>query len=198
MSKPFDIPIWKKAPFIRLLLPLMAGIVLQWYLQLPVAICIVGIVSLSIAYLLFFLFPIAVRYKLQALQAVILNLLLITIGLLLTWQKDVQHTDSWFGQYYYDSDYLVVRINEPLIEKSKSYKADGYVESLMHKDAVIACTGKLLLYFSKDSLELPLKYGDKILINKNLQHIKNSGNPGAFNYQCYAAFQSTFHNVFLK
>ena len=167
-------------------------------MQFAVAICIVGAISFTIAYLLFFLFPIAVRYKLQALQAVILNLLLITIGLLLTWQKDVQHTNSWFGQYYHDSDYLVVRIDEPLIEKSKSYKADGYVESLIHKDSVIACTGKVLLYFSKDSLEPPLKYGNKILINKNLQRIKNSGNPGAFNYQRYAAFQSVFHNVFLK
>jgi competence protein ComEC len=43
-----------------------------------------------------------------------------------------------------------------------------------------------------------LHYGDRILINKNLQAIKNSGNPGAFNYQRYAAFQQTFHNVFLK
>ena len=198
MSKPFDIPVWKRAPFIRLLLPLVAGIILEWYLQIPVAICIVGAASFTIAYLLFFLFPIAVRFKLQSLQAIILNLLLISFGLIITWQKDVQHTSTWFGQYYQDSDYLVVRIDEPLIEKSKSYKADGYVESLMHHDSLISCTGKVLLYFPKDSLKPPLQYGDKILINKNLQRIKNSGNPGAFNYQRYAAFQSTFHNVFLK
>ncbi len=198
MSKPFDLPVWKKAPFIRLLLPLVAGILLQWYLQFSVAICIVGAISFTIAYLLFFLFPIAVRFKLQSLQAIILNLLLISFGLIITWQKDIQHTSSWFGQYYHDSDFLLVRIDEPLIEKSKSFKADGYVESLMHNDLQISCTGKVLLYFSKDSLQPPLQYGDKILINKNLQRIKNSGNPGAFNYQRYAAFQSTFHNVFLK
>src|SRR5205085_7710794 len=28
--------------------------------------------------------------------------------------------------------------------------------------------------------------------------IKNSGNPGAFNYQRYSAFKGIFHNVFLK
>ena len=198
MSKQVDIPIWKKAPFIRLLLPLVAGILLEWYLEFPVANCIVGAISFTIAYVLFFLFPIAVRYKLQGLQAIILNLLLLSFGLIITWQKDVQHTSSWFGQYYQDSDYLVVRIDEPLIEKSKSYKADGYVESLIHNDSLTDCNGKILLYFSKDSLQPPLQYGDKILINKNLQRIKNSGNPGAFNYQRYAAFQATFHNVFLK
>ena len=36
------------------------------------------------------------------------------------------------------------------------------------------------------------------IIHKNLQPIKNSGNPGAFNYQRYAAFQGIYHNVFLK
>jgi competence protein ComEC len=118
--------------------------------------------------------------------------------LLITWQKDVQHSNNWFGKYYHDSDYLVVRINEPLIEKSKSYKADGYVESVIHNDSVFSSNGKILLYFSKDSLIPVLKYGDKILLNKSLQSIKNSGNPGAFNYQRYAAFQSVFHNVFLK
>ena len=198
MSKQFDIHIWKKAPFIRLLLPLVVGIMLEWYFQFPVAICIVGAISFTIAYVLFFLLPIAARYKLQALQAIILNLLLLSFGLIITWQKDVQHNKNWFGQYYHDSDYLVVRINEPLVEKSKSYKADGYVESLIHKDSMTNCNGKILLYFFKDSLQPSLHYGDKILINKNLQHIKNSGNPGAFNYQRYAAFQATFHNVFLK
>jgi competence protein ComEC len=198
MSKKFEVPIWKKAPFIRLLLPLVAGILLQWYLQIPLPVCIAGLLSFGIAYVLFFLFPISVRFKLQWLQGFILNLLLVSIGLLITWQKDVHHTNTWFGQYYHDSDYLVVRIDEPLIEKAKSYKADGYVESVIHDDSVNSYKGKVLLYFSKDSVQPALQYGDKILVNKNLQIIKNSGNPGAFNYQRYAAFQSTFHNVFLK
>lgn len=198
MSKPFDIPFWKNAPFIRLLLPLVIGILLQWYQQFPVAVGIVAVICFTIAYLLYFLFPIAVRFKLQSLHGIMLHLLLVSIGLLITWQKDVQHSNNWFGQYYHDSDYLVVTINEPLIEKSKSYKADGYVESVIHNDSIFSSKGKILLYFSKDSLEPALKYGDKILLNKSLQSIKNSGNPGAFNYKRYAAFQFVFHNVFLK
>jgi len=198
MSKIFDVPIWKTAPFTRLLLPLVAGILLQWYFKIPLPVCIVGIISFSIAYLLLLLLPIAARYKLRQLQAIILHLIVLCFGLLLTWQKDVRHSNEWFGQYYHDSDYLVVRINEPLIEKAKSFKADGYVEAVIHNDSVISSKGKILLYFSKDSLLPALQYGDKILLNKNLQRIRNSGNPGAFNYERYAAFQSVFHNVFLE
>jgi competence protein ComEC len=198
MTRLYGIPVWKKAPFIRLLLPLVAGIILQWYLQFSLAVIIAAIISFSISFLLFLLLPVAIRFKWQPLQGFIIHLLLISFGLWLTWQKDIRHNNNWYGNYYKDSSYLVVRIDEPLVEKNKSFKADGYVESVIKNDTSFPCEGKLLLYFSKDSFKHELKYGDRILIHKDLQLIKNSGNPGAFNYQRYAAFHQTFHNVFLK
>ncbi len=198
MLRTYAIPIWKKAPFLRLLLPLMVGIILQWYLQFALPVIITAFVSYSAGYLLFLILPIALRFKLQALQGCIIQLLIIALGAWLTWQQDVRHHEKWYGNYYKDSSYLVVRIDEPLVEKSKSFKADGYVENVVQDGKAVAAEGKLLLYFSKDSTDTNLKYGDRIIIHKNLQAIKNSGNPGAFNYQRYAAFQGIFHNVFLK
>jgi competence protein ComEC len=198
MPRPYAIPIWKNAPFIRLLLPLIAGIMLQWYFQISIAVIVVALISFSIAFLLFLLLPIAIRFKLIPLQGFIIQLVFIALGSLLTWQKDIRHDDNWYGNYYKDSSYLVVRIDEPLVEKNKSLKADGYVEEIIEKGKVIPCKGKLLLYFSKDSIKNDLNYGDRIVINKKLQSIKNSGNPGAFNYERYAAFQGIFHNVYLK
>ena len=119
------IPIWKKAPFIRLLLPLIVGIVLQWYLQIPLQIILTAFIFFSIAFLLFLLFPIALRFKIQPLQGLIIQLLFIALGAWLTWQKDIRHHNNWYGNYYKDGSYLVVRIDEPLVEKNKSYKADG-------------------------------------------------------------------------
>jgi competence protein ComEC len=194
----YAIPIWKKAPFIRLLLPLMAGIILQWYLQFSLTVIVTALISFGITYFLFLLFPIALRFKIQSLQGMILQLLIVALGAWLTWQKDMHHQNNWYGNYYKEGSYLIVRIDEPLVEKNKSYKADGYVETVVQDGKAIAAKGKLLLYFSKDSFKTNLAYGDKIIIHKNLQAIKNSGNPGAFNYQRYAAFQGIFHNVFLK
>lgn len=198
MPRTHSIPIWKQAPFIRLLLPLIAGIMLQWYFQIPVTVLVISLISFSIAFLLFLLLPLALRFKSKALQGSIIQLLFIGLGALLTWQKDIRHNANWYGNYYRDSSWMVVRIEEPLVEKSRSFKADGYVESIIQNGITIPCTGKLLLYFSKDSIENDLQYGDRIIINKGLQQIKNSGNPGAFNYQRHAAFQGIFHNVFLK
>ena len=198
MTRPYGIPVWKKAPFIRLLLPLVAGIILQWYVQFPAVVIITAIISFSVSFCLFLLLPVAVRFKWQALQGFIIHLLIISFGLLLTWQKDIRHNNNWYGNYYKDSSFLIVRIDEPLVEKNKSFKAEGYVESVIKKDTNIPCKGKLLLYFSKDGFTRQLNYGDRILIHKNPQLIRNSGNPGAFNYQRYAAFHQTFHHAFLK
>ena len=198
MPKLYRIPVYKTAPFIRLLAPFVAGIVLQWYLQISLSAIIAAAIGFGVANMLYYLLPLSLRFKLQLLQGVLLNLMLIVFGLFITWQKDVRHCDSWYGNYYKDSNYIIAKIEEPLIEKTKSYKAATSVEAVINNDTAIACKGKLLVYFSKDSTVQQLKYGDRILLNKNLQAIKNSGNPGAFNYERYAAFQQTFHNVFLK
>ena len=198
MPKPFTIPVYKTAPFIRLLLPFVTGIILQWYLQIKLPVIIMAVIGFGGANFFFYFLPLAMRFKLRLLQGVLITLLLIIFGLLITWQKDVRHNSNWYGNYYKDSNYIIVKIEEPVIEKTKSFKADAYVQAVINDDTVFSCKGKLLLYFSKDSTVQQLHYGDRILINKNLQQIKNSGNPGAFNYQRYAAFQQTFHNVFLK
>ncbi len=43
-----------------------------------------------------------------------------------------------------------------------------------------------------------LGYGSQIIFNKALQPIKNSGNPGAFNYERYAAFQGIYQQAYLN
>lgn len=193
-----SIPVYKIAPFIRLLLPLTAGIILQWYAQFPLALIITSTVCFAIANSLFYLLPLAVRFRLQPLQGVLLNVLLLLLGAGVTWQKDMRHSSEWYGNFYKDSSYIVATIQEPLIEKSKSYKAEAVVETIVSNGTAVHCTGKILLYFTKDSATRQLQYGDRILLKKNLQPIKSSGNPGAFNYEQYAAFQQIFHNAFLK
>ncbi len=142
MLRPYTIPAWKTAPFIRLLVPFIAGIMLQWYIGFSLAAIVIAIICFTIAFLLFRLFPLALRFKWQVLQGFILNALLLSVGAGVTWQKDIRHHATWFGNCYSDSDYLVVRINEPLTEKPKSFKAEGYVTSLIHNDSAIHCEGK--------------------------------------------------------
>ena len=84
MPRPYVIRIWKKAPYLRILLPLIIGILIQWYFQIPVSVIITALVSFSIAFGLFYMLPIALRFKLKPFQGFIINLIFIALGLLLT------------------------------------------------------------------------------------------------------------------
>ena len=198
MRPPYHMPFWKIAPMIRLLIPLTLGIIFQWYLQFGLSFLIFYIVCFALAFLLTHFFSPSGMYYLRKFQGTIFYFLMAGIAMLLTWQKDSRHQPLWYGHFYTDSAVLLVKINEPLIEKTRSYKADGIVVSVLDGKEKHNATGKLLLYFSKDSSTEALHYGQIILIKKALQPITNSGNPGAFNYQRYAAFQQVYHQLFLQ
>ncbi len=198
MAKSYNIPLWKSSPFVRLILPLVVGIIFQWYIKVPFQINAICIASLIILLFLFNVLSIEKRYKFQWLQGLLINTVIFCIAIFLCWQKDIRNNENWFGKYYNDSCTLVVKINEPPIEKEKSIKADGIVETIIQNGTRQKVEGKILIYFSKEDSIVTPKYGDKILIQGGLQQIKNAGNPGGFNYSRYMIFQQTLHQVYLK
>jgi competence protein ComEC len=198
MAKSYNIPLWKSSPFVRLILPLITGIVFQWYVKVPFPVnAICG--GIFLVFLLLFNFlSIEIRYKFQWVQGLLINAIIFCIAIFLCWRKDIRNDNQWFGKYYNDSCAIIVKINEPPVEKEKSIKADGIVETIIQNGSRQKASGKLLIYFSKeDSITMP-SYGDKILIQGGLQQIKNAGNPGGFNYSRYMIFQQTAHQVYLK
>jgi competence protein ComEC len=198
MRPPYHVPLWKQAPIIRILLPLVAGIILQWYIQCSLQYILICLVCFTAALLLTSFLPSAQLFQFKKFRGIVFHFALIAFAMLLTWQRDARHHKTWYGHFLNDSSVLVVQINEPLTIKTRSVKAEVIVKAVVNKKETIASSGRLLVYFSKDSLLPDLSYGQQIIINKKLQSITNSGNPGAFNYKRYAAFQLLYHQVFLK
>src|SRR6187399_3369393 len=197
MSLPV-IHVWKKAPFIRFLLPLIAGIVLQWNLQIQSGILWITLCISAIATILFFFIPFFERYKLFALSGLAITVLFIALGGLLSWYKNIQHDKNWFGKSYKNENALIVTLIENPVEKTRSYKANASVDYIIQNDSCIKTKGTIILYFKKDSSLSTLEYGSQLIITKPLQEIKNSGNPGGFNYKRYSLFQGITHQVYLK
>src|SRR6187455_2773781 len=197
MSLPV-IHVWKKAPFIRFLLPLIAGIVLQWNLQIEPGILWITLSISSIATILFFFIPFFERYKLSALSGLAITVLFIALGGLLSWYKNIQHDKNWFGKSYKYENALIVTLIENPVEKTRSYKANASVDHILQNDSCIKTKGTIILYFKKDSSLSTLEYGSQLIITKPLQEIKNSDNPGGFNYKRYSLFQGITHQVYLK
>lgn len=198
MQSPYRIPIWKKAPLLRILLPLLAGILLQWYLSLAVGFLVMALLFFSLAFMLFYFLMHSLRYRLAWLQGLSLQLIIICFGCLLIWQNDSRRNPHWFGHYYQPGQVLLLQLQEPVIEKLHSYKAEAKMLALIGDTALVKCTGKFIVYFAKNDTVAHLKYGDRLLINQTLQPIKSAGNPGSFNYKRYAGFQQIHYTVYVK
>jgi competence protein ComEC len=189
---------WKKVPFIRLLIPFIAGIIIQWEEQQSIFVWIVLLICASILLISFFFIPFFGRFRLSVLNGIAAGIAFVSFGALLTWQKDIRNNHSWFGHSYKDEMALLVTLDEPPVEKTKSIKADAIVSYLQEGNEFLPVKGKIILYFKKDSSLKHLAYGSQIVFRKSLQEIKNSGNPGGFDYKRYSLFHDITHQVYLK
>ncbi|MDQ2862791.1 MAG: ComEC family competence protein [Bacteroidota bacterium] len=198
MAKAYHINIWKKAPFLRLLLPVIAGIILEFYFRLQLNFIISLAAACVLTYIIFYLLPLVHRFKLQAVGGIIITIFMVNAGCFILWQKDIRNHSNWYGNFYNNTSYIIATITEPPIEKNKSFKVIADVARIVQKDTAYNTTGKLLLYFAKDSFPANIGYGSKLIIKKQIQEIKNSGNPAAFNYARYCAFRQIFHQAYLK
>lgn len=189
---------WKRMPFVRLIIPFIAGILLQWLFDFSPVVLLAAAALAILVIFIFFRLAFAAKYTFRWLQGISINLLLIVIGAFILYNKDIRKKPDWVGNYTTGSIAVLATIHEPLIEKAKTYKAEALVEAINSKGEWKSVTGKVLIYFSKDSLKSNLHYGSQVLFYKSLQQIKNSGNPGSFDYKQYNAFQDIYHQVFLK
>jgi competence protein ComEC len=109
----------------------------------------------------------------------------------------MRHAAGWYGHYLQSNDQIVVKIMEPPAEKPKTYKAVAGVACIFSNDTLRSVSGRVILYFEKDSAGCSLRYGDELIIDNALQDIRNSGKPGAFDYRQYCARQNIFQQAFL-
>lgn len=188
---------WKKTPFLRLLLALAAGIIFQWHYKPPLSALLIILSVCLLAVIAFFFFSLTKRYRYSLLNGIFISIIFFCTGSTLAWYKDIRNNKAWLGHHYKNNASLIVTLDEPPVEKTKSYKAHATVEYLLNDSSTVPVKGKIILYFKKDS-SLRLNYGSRILFKKPLQEIKNSGNPGGFDYKRYSLFQGITHQVYLK
>lgn len=173
------------------------GVMLQWYLQTSLVISIIG---LGISLTTFFMMG-ALRnfksWKWAPWRGLVLTMALLSAGMIITWLKDARNDQDWLGKQYQPGDLVMVAIDEPLVAKEKSYKATASVMYVFKEGKKINASGSIIIYLKKDSLNYTLRAGDRILFSRDLQEIRNAGNPGGFDYKRYALFNGITHQVYL-
>src|SRR4051812_8795661 len=104
------IPIWKTAPFLRLLLPLITGIILQWYVQFAISFIFLLIICFATAFVLIQLLPVETRFGIRSFQGILLQFIIVCFAMLLVWEKDIRNQHDWYGHYCNDSSRIIITI----------------------------------------------------------------------------------------
>jgi competence protein ComEC len=170
----------KRSPILQLLIPFIIGILYQWYLPLPHWLVIL-LIPLSLAGLLIFHWiPVLARFRHSMLSGIFTALLFFSLGAALCRNQDIRNSSDWYGHHLTNTSTLLLVLEEPLVEKSKSFKALATVRACINNQQREVVNGKLLIYFSKDSTVPALGYGSTLIIRQPVRDIKSSGNPGAF------------------
>ena len=191
------VSLFKRLPAFRLLLFLIIGILCQYFLLLQLNI-ILSVFAVSSALLCsYLLLKPANKFNFIWISGLSIGLLFMSIGALLSFVKNGKNQPQFIGNYYQPNVPVLVTLQEPLVVKSKSYKALVKAEAVLVNGKWVAVSGEILVYFRKDSLKPNLSYGNQLLISKPLVAITNAGNPGGFNYKQYCEFQGIYYQVFL-
>jgi competence protein ComEC len=200
MNTPHLVPFWKGMPFFRLLLPFIAGIILQWYIRPPVFWMVTGMGCLLCLYIGIRMLPSAKRYRLLFVNGIFLHGILTSAGAICLYLHDIRNHPEWVGNKMdAENTLLMAIVKEPLNEKSKSFKTTAkliaYSDTIQNK----SLQSDIYVYIKKDSSSLLPAIGDTILFNSQLlKPVKHTGNPGSFDYAGYALFQGITHEAFLS
>ncbi len=187
---------WHQAPFGRLLLPFIGGILCSVFGAFPAQAVFAVTFALLFVYLMLHLYlQKEVSKKLELLTGVLIMLLFFGIGFLLHNRYHELNNSAHFS--YRLSDYKTLQLVEAPVIKARSVKITARVTAIHTRGKWENSAGKMLVYLQRDSLSEQLKYGDVLLCNVKEQEVSPPRNPGEFNYKRYLLFNNIFHQCYI-
>ncbi len=189
---------WNGTPLFRFLLLFICGILPAIYFpflnnKTAILLCclLIGVFFLQ------FIFrkKIAIYHRRWARGAVSYAAFFIA-GYVITLLCNERNDHSHFRNFKHTAG-IIGYLNEPLSEKSNSFKT--VLKVLYVNDGIEwkPTTGNCLTYFSKDSASSKLQYGDMIIWSGNPSEVKAPANPSQFNYKRWLQFNQIFDQGFI-
>ncbi len=191
--------IWTRFPFVRLLLPLIAGILVFRVISLPSGMPVWHL-ALGCFVLLAILMLLSEKhsFRYKWLFGLVLNTFLILLGFLLSMAGNQFDYSSHFSKFNQESKIVYsAYLTDPPAERENSYKFTLQVNRVSVNGKFYPAKGRIIAYAQKDSLVASLDYGTEILFSEMPQKVKAPANPGEFDYARYLSIKNVFHQVYL-
>jgi competence protein ComEC len=177
----------KRMPMLRLLIPFIAGIIIQNNIQ----VSLLTILPLCAAFFIL-LFLIAISDKLNSHYSYrwIYGFMLYCFILLFSMTLMSRSMQSGsFIDHTGEKDYIIVRALEFPQERENSVRLRVRPETIIVRDTIYRTSGKALIWFEKDSQAATLRPGDRLIVKNDFREIRNRGNPFEFDYRRFLRIQ---------
>ncbi len=187
---------FRQWPYLRLLLPFIAGILFQLYLPLPCAgVITLFLLSIIFLFLLFIWQKKSPDYHHRWQFGVTLNIMLFFFGCSLL---SIKESRLNFTDYGMNKAKIIALVTEIPEEKTGSYKAILKVQQIKSPVGWENTRGSALVYFEKDSAVQELFIGDQLKIEGEFQEIPYYNNPYEFDYRGYLHRRGIYTRMFLR
>lgn len=186
-------------PFLLLLTPFVAGILLQeqsgsaingqiWNACSMLMLCIAVAVHLIKS-------PFRNIYGIRLIS---ICLTVLFMGCSAGYFHDIRHDENWYGHHLQHAKAIKARIDAPPQPKARTVMLSLQIEKIFADGKWQTVKGAANLYVYKNDNMPEYRRNDGVIIPQQLTAISNPGNPGSFDYAGYAAHNNLFHQAFLS
>ncbi len=186
------------APFVRLLLPFVVGIILADALALPAPNAVVyGLLSTMFVLVLAAWRRFAYRWR--WLYGSASTLLLIAAGYIHTTLHDERTQPAHFaGVATLPQKLFILATVYEAPSRGGKVKVPLRVEAVGNAaDSLATAAGNLLVFLNADSLSESLRYGDRLIVACVVRATEGPKNPHAFDYRRYLSYQNIHYQAFV-
>ncbi len=180
-------------PFIRLLIPFLIGILIQFYFPQPNMSTMLVLVLFTAAFLV--VSRIWLPYKIHYLKGIILFIGFITAGIFATQQHQTTSDSVSLGE---NQTWFLGTLKHIPLEKEKVFSAEIDVSAIKIGQEWKEESLTMLLYFEKDSLVAQLRAGQLIVFRTQINEKVQASNPFGFDYARYLELKQIDFSIFLR
>ncbi len=184
---------WKAHPFLRLILPLIAGIVLGDFMRLKPSWYLFIIPFLFLPLFVRFVF-FRMAFRQRAIYGLVVNLFFFILGLVLTTFYPEIHRSNHFSHYLGEDNYLVGIVSKPPTHKTRT-NAILNIKKVKSNQITVPVSGHLYVSFP-DSADI--HYGQLIALHTTPKEFHPAANPYAFSFRAWQYYQNVHYQSFMK
>lgn len=185
----------RQYPFLRVLFFLIVGIFIAERFDVSNKLTLILLFLGVVLMLLFVIVPkLKKSYKIRPAFGLIVIILFTSLGVFRT--QIVQ--ESMFLSEVDSCEAYQLKLIENPVEKANTFSCVARITESVDKNRTTQETANIILYFKKDSLVNQLNIGDRLLINSNVERVKNAGNPNEFDYSGYLKTRHILYSSYVN